>query len=250
MRNFFLNMNNNAIIFKAFSILHVISLVLTFILFIIVLYNKKQLRNTNPVIKKRIRIIFGIILCIFYVLRRGTFIYYGVYNWKYHLSLGFCNMTNILFIIYCLTGNKKIYNLCYYCAFCGPLLSILFPVINISINNYSFINFIVIHHIVFLMNIVFAIFEDKEYSVKDMVWAYGTIITYVLFCYGFNLIFGTHYNLLSQFVIDSVKKIDIVFRIINSQFLNNMVLLFIGMIMVLIGGRVLKLLNGGGANET
>lgn len=249
MRNFFLNMNNNAIIFNAFSFLHVISLVITFILFIIILYNKKQLRNTNPVIKKRIRIVFGIILCIFYILRRGTFIYYGVYNWKYHLSLGFCNMTNILFIIYCFTGNKKICNLCYYCAFCGPLLSILFPVINISINNYSFINFIVIHHIVFLMNIVFAIFEDKEYSVKDMVWACGIIITYVLFCYGFNLIFGTKYNLLSQFVIDSVKKIDIVFRIINSKFLNNMVLLFIGMIMVLIGGRVLKLLTGGGKNE-
>lgn len=248
MENFFLNKNTCIFNFEMFNILHFISIVVVLVLLLLVVYNKEKIAKIKN--KKLIRILFGITLIIFYVLRRGSFIYYGVYNWKYHLSLGFCNMTNILFAIYCLSGNKRIYNLCYYCAFCGPLLSIIFPVINISINNYSFVNFLMIHHVVFLMNIVFAIFEDKKPIKKDLWKAYVYIILYIVTTYIFNYIAGTNYNKLAQFITNSLQQNQLVIFIIENKIINYCVLLLIGLMFVIFGHYILKILNlGSGKNE-
>jgi len=241
MKHFFLNMNTSSFVFEAFNIIHIILLTIVFILFIVILYNKKNIRNLSHSKQKMIRIIFGVILIMFYVLRRGSFLYYGVYNWKNHLSLGFCNMTNFMFIIYCFSGNKKLFNICYYCAFCGPLLSILIPSVTVSINNFSFINFIMIHHVVFLMNIVFAIFENKRSSIKELFSAYKTMIIYILLCYGFNFIFETEYNFLNQFVVKGAQNINIISYIINSNVMNCIVLLCVGITMNYIGHYVLNL---------
>lgn len=250
MKNFFLNMNHSFLNFYAFSFTHVLLLIITFILSVSILYNSEKLKNIKEPIKKKIRIAFGIFLIVCFLLRRGSFIYYDVYDWKYHLDLGFCNMTNILFIIYCLSGNKKIYNICYYCAFCGPLLSILLPVVDIGVNNYSFLNFVAIHNVVFSMNLVFAIFEKTKFSTKNKYIAHIFMIVYVLGCYGFNIMFNTRYNYLSEFVIGKLKQYDYILGIINNVFLNIVVLLFVSVVMISIGETVLKLLEiGVGKNE-
>lgn len=238
-------MNHCFINYKFFNVVHGITLFAVFIVFISILYNKKRIGNIGNVNKKRIRIIFGIILMVFFILRRGSFIYYDVYTWKLHLDIEFCSMTSIMFIIYCLGGNKKIYNICYYCAFCGPLLSILIPVVDIGINNYSFINFIMIHHVVFLMNIVFAIFEKHIFSRKKAIIAHGFMIMYILACYGFNIIFGTQYNFLTQLVIDSLQGINIINLIVNSIPMNIMVLLLISSLLIMFGSYILKSLDLG-----
>jgi len=243
MREFFLNQNTSIFNFEIFNFLHLISLVITLIGLIFIIYNKNKIANISNKRRKQIRIIFGIVLLLFYIFRRGSFVYYGVYNWKNHLSLGFCNMTSWLFIIYCLRGNKKIYNLCYYCAFCGPLLSILFPVIKIGINNYSFVNFIMIHHIVFLMNILFAIWEKKEYHRKDLLTSYMFIVVYVLLSYLFNFIFDTHYNELGQFIVDAFEQNHLMTYIIGHQMISTIILMIVGIGFCNIGGYVLRLIN-------
>lgn len=243
MKRFLLNTNTSNLIFESFSFIHIISIILVVIVFILILYNKKKLISINKSNKKIIRIIFGLILVIFYIIRRGSFLYYGVYNWKNHLSLGFCNMTSLLFIFYCFTGNKKIYNICYYCTFSGPLLSILIPSVNIGINNYAFINFIMIHHFIFLMNLLFCIFEKKKSSKKDFITAYIIMIMYMFFCYSFNYIFGTHYNYLDNFLNDYIRNLNFVSKIINYDSLGFIILVMIGTGMVLLGYNFLKLIE-------
>ncbi|MBE6138403.1 MAG: hypothetical protein E7173_01490 [Firmicutes bacterium] len=250
MREFFLNKNLSTFQFKIFNVFHLISLVITFAIFIFIIYNRPNITNISSKRKKQIRIAFGIILLLFYIVRRGSFLYYGVYNWRYHLSLGFCNMTSWLFIIYCFSGNKKIYNLCYYCAFCGPLLSIIFPVINIGINNYSFVNFLMLHHVVFLINIVFAIFEKKEYNKEDMVISYVYMICYILSTYLFNFIFGTHYNELGQLISNSIKQHELISYATKNLTIGSLILLCLETGLINVGRYILKQIKlRGGKNE-
>ena len=243
MREFFLNMNEFFIRFEFLNMLYMVSVILTFYILLLIIKNRKRISNLEIKKKKQIRMIFGCILVLFYILRRGTFIYYEVYNWKYHLDLGFCNMTNMLFIIYCFTGSKKLYNICYYCAFCGPLLSIIFPVINISINNFSFINFIMIHHVLFLMNLIFAIFENHHFDKKNFTITCIFLLVYLLFCYIFNIFFNTNYNFLNQLVISSWQYNVVVQFIIKNKFLNYIILVILGIIMSSFGVYILKMLD-------
>lgn len=241
MKEFFLNQNTCLFSFKMFNMIHFISVAIVLVLLLLIVYNKDKISKVKN--KTLIRILFGFFLIVIYILRRGSFVYYSIYNWRYHLSLGFCNMTNILFIIYCLSGNKKIYNLCYYFAFCGPLLSILFPVINIGINNYSFINFLMIHHVIFLMNVVFAIFESKKPIKKDLINAYVYGVLYIIITHIFNHIMGTNYNELNQFIANSLQQNSLVIFMVENKFINYSILFLIGLVFVIFGHYVLKILN-------
>ena len=239
-KSFFLNNNHSFLHFQAFNIIYFVFLIITFLLFILILNNAKNLDKINKKKKNIIRTIFGLILCITVILRRGTFIYYDVYNWRYHLDIGFCNMTSILFIFYCFTGNKKLFNVCYYCAFYGPLLSILVPVLDIDVNNYSFVSFIIIHHAVFLMNMIFVIFERKKFSIKDKLIANKFIIIYISLCCIFNIIFDTKYNYLTEFITKPLLNNQIIFIIANNIVFNLIVLVITNFIMTYLGGLILK----------
>lgn len=244
MENFFLN-QNNGINFNFLSITHLIILIITFSILTVIINNKNNIKAMDYRYQKKIRIIFGFVLLVAFLLRRGSFVLYGVYSWKYHLDIGFCNMINLLFIIYCFTGSKKVYNICYYGAFCGPLLSIIMPSIEVGINNYSFYNFILIHNITFLMNIIFSIFENKEYSKKDFWGAIIILISYLVSSYIFNWIFTTSYNRLSNFLTLSILKYRVVRTICDIQILNIIILIGIGRIMFEVAKYTLNLLNGG-----
>lgn len=163
MKRFLLNQNTNLII-SIFSKYHIGLIILTFLLVCLIINNKEKFINMNEKKKKVLRYTLAGILIINFILRRGSFIYYGVYNWKYHLDINFCNFTSIMFLTYSLTGNKKIYEICYYMAFIGPFVSILCPSVNFSPLNYSFYSFIILHHIIFIFNIMFMYAEKLEYK--------------------------------------------------------------------------------------
>lgn len=242
MKDFFLN-SNSGIIFKLFNFPYFIILGIFLITFILIIYNKSKFIEIPDKIKKIIRIAYGLILLVFLIIRRGTFIYYGVYNWKIHLDIGFCNMTNILFIIYCFTGYKKLYNICYYCAYCGPLAAVLFPSVNVSINNFSFLIFLIFHHVTFLMNIIFSLFENKQYVFKESLLANIFIFIYFLICNCFNVFFGTMYNHPNKLIERSI------FDFINCNLCCNVILLIIGTTLLLFGNYVLKCMRGEKVNE-
>ena len=199
MEKFFLNRNlgNN---YEFLNKYYFISLLFCFIACFTIIINKDKIRKTGKIKKVWIRIIFGCILLLAWFFRRGSFILYGVYDWRHHLDINFCSMTSIMTILYCFTGNKRIYTLCYYLIFSGPLVSILLPSINSSIFNYSTINFFLIHHVIFIFNLIFFFFENSNYNKKEFIGSYTFILFYALFTCVFNYIFQTKYNTLQSFV--------------------------------------------------
>lgn len=199
MKQFFLNQNigNN---YAFLEVNYFVSLALIIVICTIIILSRNKLVKISQSKKNIIRLIFGCFLLIAWFLRRGSFILYGVYNWRHHLDINFCSMTNIMMILYCFTGNKRLYRLCYYLVFCGPFLSILYPSINSSLFNYSTINFLIIHHCIFIFNLIFFFFESPKYNKKDLIISEGFIVSFVLVTYVYNWLFKTNYNTLQSFV--------------------------------------------------
>lgn len=199
MRNFFLNQQNDLII-EIFSIYHFFLIYIVLLFSYIIIKNKDKFINLDKIMQKKLRFLLFFILLINFILRRGSFIYYGVYNYKIHLDINFCNFTSILFMIYCISGNKNLYKICYYMTFVGPLLSIIFPSTNISPLNYSFYSFVILHHLIFIFNVMFMYIEKINSNKIEFIKIILFIIIYLSCTFFFNYIFKTSYNVPLTFI--------------------------------------------------
>ena len=233
MKDFLLNYNYG-LDFNFLSFVYIVLIIITIFCLIKITKHIEMIRKIKN--KKAIRILFLIVMAI----RRLSFVFYGVYDWHHHLDINFCSMTNIIFVIYCFTGNIKIYKLCYYMIFSGPLMAIIFPSVNVSINNYSFFSFVVMHHLIFIINYIFLIFNNMKFSKKDFIISYIFIVLFVGFTYIFNFICDTNYNTLSSFLSFRFNMIPFFHNIANNPFLSNIFLVLINYIFLYIGIKVMK----------
>lgn len=218
MKSFFLNQNKNLFI-SLFSKYHISLIILTFLIVCLIINNKEKFLNINDKNKKILRYTLAGILIINFILRRGSFIYYGVYNWKYHLDINFCNFTSIMYLIYSLTGNKKIYEICYYMAFIGPFSSILCPSVDFSPLNYSFYSFIILHHIIFIFNIMFMYTEKLEYKKNALKKIIIFLVIYFSTIYLFDFIFNTTYNMPNSFLNKAILDNKVIKVCLNIKYL-------------------------------
>lgn len=216
-KRFFLN-NNEASIY-IFSYWHFIFILVTFLIVLLIVKNRKKIYELKESTKKRIRLSLALLLIINFMLRRGSFILYNVYDWKTHLDIGFCNFTWIMFLIYSLTGSKKIYNACFYMAFIGPLLSIMIPSVNISPLNYSFYSFIIIHHIIFIYNFIFLFFEKPKYNKQDYFESIIFIICYFILLSIFNSVFNVDYNKPHMFINNNLWSNQLIVYLFSLKFI-------------------------------
>ena len=225
LRQFFLNQNDDMLI-EPFGIIHLILIIITFLIMLII-YKKREKMNL-----KTSRIILSVILVINLILRRGSFIYYKVYDYHNHLDINFCNFTALLMLTYSLTGNKKLYKYCYYMVFIGPLLSMLFPCITFSLKNYSFYSFLILHHVLFIFNFVFYLKEDILFSKEDLIKVIKFIFGYFIIVYLIDILFKFDYNMIDTFINQDIFIIN---------YLRNYVLIVSYLIMIIVIILLVKL---------
>jgi len=235
---FLLNQYNDFIV-EIFSIYHFLLILLTFLFVILIINNKELFINIKNKEKRKLQILLAFILIINWIIRRGSFIYYGVYNWQYHLDINFCNFTNILFLIYCLTNNKKIYNISFYMSFIGPLIAIIIPSVNLSPLNYSFYSYIIIHHLIFIFNIMFMYIENIKFNEKEYNKTIIFLIIYFSIIKIFNLVLKTTYNNATSFVNENLN----INFILNNQILTAIIYILIIFILLNVGKLFLRIFN-------
>lgn len=230
MKNFLLNLNpsNNDLFF----IFNTLIILITFFLLIVLIINKKKIKKINLI---KVRYLFGILLLVNWIVRRGSFLYYGVYNYKYHLDIGFCNLTSILMIIYCFMGNKKLFSLIYYLSFCCLPLAILFPSINYSFAQYGFYSFIINHHINFLIIILLAIGNDLKYKRKEFKYCFSLVLAIFMSVIFINSVLGTSYNSLFSLLNPNFLNLKFLISVVEDFAVSNLFLLIVGIIMIHIG---------------
>jgi len=242
MKKFFLNYNSGYTI-KIFSVEYFFMVFLVLLLLILIIKNKEKFTNMSKNSKKKLRIAFGIVLLINLILRRGSAIYYNVYDWRYDLDLGVCNFNSILMMIYCFTGSKQIYKISFYLTFVGPLNSILLPCMNLNPLNYSCYSFIIIHHLLFVFNVIFMYNEGIHYRKKEFVLFCIFIFIYLIITFRMNSLYNIAYNLPEAFVHNTLKNKGVIYAILSNKALTFAV--FLGYIYVFsnIGKLFLKNFN-------
>ena len=239
MKKFFLNQNNDFII-NLFSIEHFLLIFLTILITILIINNKTYLENISKRKFNLLKVIFALVIITNIILKRGSLIYYNVYDFRYNLDLNFCDFTNIMFLIYLFTNNQKIYNICFYMAFVGPLLSILFPVSNLSLANYSFYSFIISHYFIFIINFILMFMNKKIYKKKEFIQAVIFIYSYILCTLIIDYIFDTNYNIPLNYlniIIEDSKLITILSQTIITTYLTFFLVIFL---FLLVGKKFLK----------
>lgn len=239
MKKFFLNQDTNLFI-SLFSKYHICLVMLCFLLVCLIINNKEKFINISNNKKTVLRYVLAILLMTNFLLRRGSFIYYGVYDWRYHLDINFCNFTSIIIFIYCITGNKKIYEICYYMVFIGPFLSIIFPSVNFSPFNYSFYSFIVLHHIVFIFNIIFMYSEKLKYNKNNFKKAIFFLIIYFCLIYLFNIFFNTRYNTPITFLNQSIKNNNSIYNYLSCFYIDYIIMFVIIWLLITFAKKVLQ----------
>lgn len=226
-----------------FSVIHFVSIILVLSLALLIAKNKKMFINMQENNKKKLRYLLAIILIANLMIRRGSFLYYGVYNWNFNLDINFCNFTSILFIIYGLSGNKKIYKIGYYMAWIGPFMAILFPSVNLNPLNYSFYSYLIIHHLVFLFNFTFIYTENIKYYKKDFTNISIFLINYFLIIYIFDKITNTNYNFPQTFLNENLINIPLINILLSNKIILFLIFIIIVILLLNLGKYVLKKVN-------
>ena len=224
-----------------FSIYHILLVLITFLIVLLIIKYHKYFVGLSSSQKKKVRYLLAALLIANFALRRGSFLYYGVFDWKSHLDIGFCNITWAMFLIFSLTGSKKIYNICYYMTFIGPVSAILLPSVNLSPSNYSFFSFIIIHHLILIFNFVFYLSEgQEEFGIKGFI---PFITLYLIIINVFNIIFKTDYNAPVSFVNSLILNNTFIHHLAQLEvfpYIMEFVVVIIGTLAGFVCDRVLK----------
>lgn len=211
IKEFFLD-ETVGIPFHLFGIIHFGCLFVLALLFVLIYKNRQKIKKIKN--KKRVKLIMFIILMSNMVIWYGSYIYYGVYDIKVHLPLHFCFIAGNLFMIYLLTGYRKLYEVAFFFTFVGPLPAVIFPDLVSSFDSFIFYQYFISHHLLMVFSYFILYMDNFTITYKHAIQAYlyGNII-FITMMY-VNEIFGTNY-IMSKKLPDHIYNLFPIFYEIN-----------------------------------
>ena len=195
MREFFVN-EEIGIPFHKFDLTHICLSILLVLILGIVFYKRKDLEKIKH--KKRLKVIFSIILITNMCILYGTYLYYGAWDFKMHLPLHLCFITGNLYAIASIFDLKALYRIVYFFVFIGPLPAIIWPDNTSCFDNYLWYHYIISHHGLFVFSFITYYMDRVVITKKDLVntLLVGNIIFFSMSI--FNNIFDTTYIMTTE----------------------------------------------------
>lgn len=198
--------------FHLFGIVHFGCITFLIILLILIYKNRNKIKKIKR--KKKIKIIMFIILISNMLIWYGSYIYYGIYDIKIHLPLHFCFIAGNLFMIYLLTGLRKLYKITFFFTFIGPLPAVIFPDLVSSFDAYIFYQYFISHHLLMAFSYFVLYMDDFHITKKHMIQAFFLINLLLIIMMKVNDIFGTNY-IMSKELPAHIYKLFPIFRNIS-----------------------------------
>lgn len=193
MENFFLSRNSN-FGFELFDWQHKILLIITLFLFLLLFIFREKISTMNYRNKKIFEKIIIAVILINMFLYRGSYIYYGVYDIKKHLSLYYCHIVNYLLVISLIIKYKPFYKIVYTLSWIGSIWTIIFPDISGGFDCYILYTSFISHNLLIVFTSVILVMNSFCISVKDTIKGIAVSIFIFLFTYAINKDFGTKFN--------------------------------------------------------
>ena len=177
-------------LFKPFSAIHIIALMLIVVLSIFLLY---ILRNKTDRDKKAFRVILGCFALFLQIFYDIWLIVNGNFNLKESLPLNICSVSLILVFILFLTRNKIIFSIQYFWGIIGSSYALIFPNIMHNFPHFRFVEYFLAHGLILFSVLYFLFIEKYTITIKSSVTTYVFSVLYLGIVFLLNLALGANY---------------------------------------------------------
>ena len=179
--------------FNLFGITHLLCLTILVVGLILIYIYRNKIENLSKFTKTKIKITMVIIWLLNRFIYVGSYMHFGIYDWKANLPLHFCFVTGYMFVIGILFKKKNLLKIVYFFAFMGPFTATIWPDLRSSFDYFIFYEFFISHHL-FVLFMFFTFYMEKIKIVKNDLYK-GIFWANVLFLFVFifNNYFGTNY---------------------------------------------------------
>jgi len=204
VREFFID-ENIGIPFILFGDIHIFCILILILGLLSIYLLRNKIKKIKKKYHKKINIIMFLILFLNMAIYYGSYLYYGIYNWKVHLPLHICFIAGTLFMIYLITDNKKLYKIIFPLTFIGPLPAIFYPELSSSLDCFVFYQYFISHHLLMIFSYFILYMKNFKINFKDFIKTFILGNTIFIVMYIFNQVFGTNYIMsegFPQFVLE------------------------------------------------
>lgn len=203
MKDFLLSIDSN-FPFEIFGKQHMLMLIITLYLFVIVFIFRKRLSKMNERQFNILRKVCAFIILFNMLIYRGSYIYYGIYDIKIHLSLYYCHIVNYLVVIALLINYNPFYKIVYGLSWIGTIWAVIFPDLSSGVDCFGFYTCFISHNLLLFFVITIVVIKHIKYNFKDFIKS--LIIAIIIFSltnvvnYDFGTNFNSPYSLLGEYV--------------------------------------------------
>ena len=192
LKEFFVD-ENITIPFKLFGKTHWFLMALVLLVLIMIYFNRKRLYQLSNVLKRRIVVIFAIILLLNMIVLYVSSFYYQTFDYKTMLPFHLCYLSNYFYIIAVILKKENWYSYLYFLAFLGPIPAIIFFDVVSVWESFNFYLYVISHHLLVIMGLCTFYLYPRKVELKH-VFKLVVVLNVVYFLMKiFNYYFGTNY---------------------------------------------------------
>ena len=193
MKKFLLS-QNITFPFKLFGVQHILMLIVTSLLFVGIYLVRNKFKKLSKSSLKKLRLGMAIFIFTNMFIYRISYMIYGVYDIRIHLSLYYCHIINYLFVISLFFNYTSFYKVIYGLAWIGVVWGIIVPDLSSGIDCFIFYSSFISHNLLLVFVTIVTIINNIKFKFLDCLKCMSYAIAMVGVTYLINIDFGTKYN--------------------------------------------------------
>ena len=179
--------------FKLFGKTHLFLLTFVLMGLIIIYFNRKRIHMFSKNLKRKIVVLFAIILLLNMITLYISSFYYHSFDYKTMLPLHLCYLANYFYIFAIILNKEKWYSYIYFLSFLGPIPAIIFFDVPSVWETFNFYLYIISHHLLVLIGLFTFYLYPKKINIKHIVKLFVVLNIFYFLMKIFNYYFGTNY---------------------------------------------------------
>ena len=192
LKEFFVD-ENITIPFKLFGKTHLFLIAFVLVGLMVIYFNRKRLYQLSNVLKRRIVVIFAIILLLNMIVLYVSSFYYQTFDYKTMLPFHLCYLSNYFYIIAVILKKENWYSYLYFLCFLGPIPAIIFFDVVSVWESFNFYLYVISHHLLVIMGLCTFYLYPRKVELKH-VFKLVVVLNIIYFLMKiFNYYFGTNY---------------------------------------------------------
>ena len=204
LKEFFVD-ENITIPFKLFGKTHLFLMTLVLAGLILIYSNRKKIYQLPKACKRKIVVVFAIILLVNMLTLYISSFYYQTFDYKTMLPFHLCYLSNYFYIFAVLLNKEKGYSYIYFLSFLGPIPAIIFFDVPSCWESFNFYLYVISHHLLVFMGLFTFYLYPKRINWKHLVKLFIALNILYFLMKIFNIYFDTNYffsEAIPPFIID------------------------------------------------